>query len=111
MAPRDPRDPRDGRDLRVPRDEFETETPTAVRQFRFLEARVQRLEMRDSFFFGFEQDKGAWQTHREEYEVVKEDVDVLKGFRGKALLLITIGGSLLGLVAGVAAVLVEKVLK
>jgi hypothetical protein len=93
----------------VPRDEFDTETPTGVRVLRVLEARVQRLEMRDANMFGIEgNEDGQWQRHKKEHEAMREVVNKLDAFKGKAMLLVTLGGSALGIIAGFAAVLVEK---
>jgi hypothetical protein len=96
----------------VPRDEFEgPEEPTGVRVLRFLEARMQRLELRDAQHFGIEGAEGAWQRHEEEDKEVHKDVKVLMGFRTKALLLIGLAGSALGVIAEVVSHLVEKALK
>jgi len=103
MAPRDPRDPRDS----VPRDEFPSEETTAVRTVRFLEARTQRLELRDANMYGVEGNDGEWQRHKKEHDAMKVKVEVLEAFRGKVLLLVTLGGSVLGIIAGFAAVAVE----
>lgn len=76
-----------------------------------MDARVQRLETRDAAFFGTDIVEGAWQRHRGEHTEMRKDVDVLKGFRAKALLLITLGGFALGGVAELVSHLVEKALK
>jgi hypothetical protein len=101
MSPRNPD---------VPRGEFEADESTGVRELRFHDARIQRLELRDANMFGVDGDEGMWQRHRKEHEVMKTDVQVLNGFRAKALLLITLGGTLLGAVVGIVAVVVEKAL-
>ena len=92
----------------VPRDEFGEREDTHVRVLRFLEARMQRLEVRDASFFGSEGVEGAWPRHRKEHEAMKTDVDVLKAFRMKALLVITLGGGALGLIAEIVSHLLEK---
>ena len=99
MSPRDPN---------VPRGEFDSETPTGVRQLQFVEARVQRLELRDANMFGIDGGDGEWQRHKREHDAMRVKVEILEAFRGKALLLVTLGGSILGVVAGFAAILVEK---
>ncbi|HTP98796.1 MAG TPA: hypothetical protein VMN56_05675 [Casimicrobiaceae bacterium] len=100
MSPRNPD---------VPRDEFEGET-TAVRELRTHDARIQRLELRDANMFGVDADDGMWQRHRKEHDAMKVDLQILNGFRAKALLIITLGGTLLGAITGIAAVIVEKAL-
>lgn len=93
----------------VSRDDFEgPEEPTGVRHFRFLEARVQRLEMRDASHFGMEGGEGAWQRHEQEDEAVHKRVDVLDAFRIKFLVFAGIGGILIGVLAEVASHLIEK---
>lgn len=82
-----------------------------MRSFRFLEARVQRLELRDANHFGVDGDEGAWQRHEEEDKHVHKRVDILDGFRMKVLLLIALGGTALGVIAEIASHLLEKVLK
>lgn len=99
------------RDPNVPRGEFDTDTPTGVRQLEFLQSRVQRLELRDANMFGVDEDEGMWQRHRREYEEVRKRVDVLDAFRMKAVLLMSIASVLMGSLAGVAAVVVEHMLK
>lgn len=96
----------------MPRDEFEgPEESTGVRVLRFLEARVQRLELRDANHFGVDGAEGAWQRHEEEDKAVHQRVNVLDGFRIKVLLIITLGGSALGVIAEIASHLIEKALK
>lgn len=95
-------------------DEFDRErrTPTGpIDTIDWLDARTRRLEMRDAVMFGVEGDGdgGAWQRHRREHDAMRARVDVLDAFRGKALLLVTLGGSALGIIAGVIAVVVEKI--
>jgi hypothetical protein len=78
---------------------------------RFLEARVQRLELRDANHFGVDGAEGAWQRHEEEDKEVHKRVNVLDGFRIKVLLLITLGGTAIGFVAEVASHIIEKAWK
>jgi len=61
--------------------------------------------------FGVEGGDGAWQRHVREHESVKQRVDILDGFRGKVLLLVTLGGTVLGAIAGIVAIIVEKAFK
>lgn len=75
---------------------------------RFLEARVQRLELRDANHFGVNGDAGAWQRHEEADAVVHKKVEILDGFRIKMILLITLGGSAIGVMAEIASHLLEK---
>jgi hypothetical protein len=92
-------------------DDFHSETPTGVREFRFMQAQIQRLERRDSYMFGIDDDDGMWQKHKKEHEEMRSDVNTLMVFRAKALLLITLGGTLLGAIVGIVAILIEHALK
>lgn len=94
----------------VPRGEFDNDEPSVVGRVSVMEARLQRLELRDANHFGVEGADGAWQRHEEEDKTVHKKVDVLDGFRTKFLVFASLGGILIGVLAEVASHLIGKAL-
>ncbi len=92
-------------------EDFTSRTPTgAHNQIAWLDDRLRAIELKLAEHLGRCGDGGTFAAMEADVRTIRTDVAMLKDFRGKALLLVSIGVPIAGFVAALVSHWLEKLL-